>query len=65
MSSPSSSHSPSEELGLSHSLGFFGSGEVSRELSEDGCYENEDPRKLLVLLARPVCSVSLWEPVWC
>ena len=34
-SSPSSSRSLSEELGLSHSLSFFGSGEVSRELSED------------------------------
>ena len=39
MSSPSSSRSPSEESGLSHSLSFFGSGEVSqsRELSEDNC----------------------------
>ena len=37
ISSPSSSRSPSEELELSHSLSFFGSGEVSRELSEDSC----------------------------
>ena len=35
MSSPSPSRSPSGELGLLHSLSFFGSGEVSKELSED------------------------------
>ena len=37
MSSPSLSRSPLEELGLSHSLSFFGFGKVSKELSEVNC----------------------------
>ena len=52
MSSPSSSCLPSEELELSHSLSFFGSGKVSRELSEDSCL-------VLLLLSNSFKSSSI------
>ena len=52
MSSPSSSRSPLEELELSHYLSFFGSGKVSRELSEDSCL-------VLLLLSNSLKSSSL------